>query len=216
MNTVFESHKLIYVRAICDADGFPANLVPYIILGNVLFLLKSCVLRSFSGPLTEKQHIFSYGSQNVTNVFGTMIARWPIFLKSFKNNAENAVNTYLLAYHYLIVSARVMMPCTAQQGFLQLDNTTRWIRKGYWGSQINSCQGDMTQYREVAVSVRNAFVYHFNSLGSACFLVMRSCSCQQLSEKIIITKFRIFYSLSVFHKDNKWSNVKPVSQFKQY
>ena len=172
MNTVFESHKLIYVRAICDADGFPANLVPYIILGNVLFLLKSCVLRSFSGPLTEKQRIFSYGSQNVRNVFGTMIARWPIFLKAFKNSAENAVNTYLLAYHYMIVSARVMMPCTAQQGFWQLDNTTRWIRKGYWGSQINSCQGDMTQYREVAVSVRNAFVYHFNSLGSACFLVI--------------------------------------------
>ena len=135
----YKGHKwILFLRAISWIYNQHVMLMVfqpiwYHILGDVLFLLKSWLLRSFSGPLTEKQRIFAYGSQNLENVFGTMIDRWPIFLKPFKNSAENVVNTYLLAYHYIIVSARVMMSCTAQQGFWQLDNTTRWVREGYWG-----------------------------------------------------------------------------------
>ena len=36
-----------------DIDGFPTNPVPYVILGDEIFLLKMWLLRYFSGPLME-------------------------------------------------------------------------------------------------------------------------------------------------------------------
>ncbi|XP_047127600.1 uncharacterized protein LOC124808506 [Hydra vulgaris] len=71
--------------------------VPPVLVGDDIFLLKSWLMKPFSGKnLTIKERIFNYRlsrtRRTIENTFGIMVAKWRVFRRPIKANPENIEN----------------------------------------------------------------------------------------------------------------------------
>ena len=64
--------------------------LPYFLLGDEIFPLKSWLQRPYPGPLDECKKIFNYrlsrARRKIENVFGILAARWRIFRHPIKSD----------------------------------------------------------------------------------------------------------------------------------
>ena len=77
-------------------SGCSYDPLPYYLVGDEIFLLKTCLIKLNSGKLTEKQSVFnsrqSRARRVIENAFGILRARWRIFSRPIKENVENVEN----------------------------------------------------------------------------------------------------------------------------
>ena len=76
----FEENKF-NVPALMEAEGFEDPL-PYFLLGDEIFPLKTWLIRPFPGSLDNSQKILNYrvsrARRTIKNAFGILMARWQI------------------------------------------------------------------------------------------------------------------------------------------
>ena len=70
------------------------NPLPYLLVEDKIFPLKTWLMRSYPGKLRKKQHIFNYrlswAHRTIENVFGILCARWRMFYTLIRAKVENA------------------------------------------------------------------------------------------------------------------------------
>ena len=79
----------------CDFDP-----LPYFLVGDEIFSLKTWFMRPYPGKLTKKQRIFDYrlsrARRTIENAFGILCTRWRMFYTPVRAKVENVEN-YVLA-----------------------------------------------------------------------------------------------------------------------
>ena len=74
----------------------PYSSLPYYLVGDEIFTLKSWLIKTFPEKLTEEQSVYNYRHSRpwrvIENSFGILIARWRILSKPIKVNEENVEN----------------------------------------------------------------------------------------------------------------------------
>ena len=76
--------------------GCSYNPLPYYLVGDEIFPLKTWLIKPYPGKLDEKQSIFNYRQSRarrvIENAFGILRARWRIFSRPIKAAVENVEN----------------------------------------------------------------------------------------------------------------------------
>ena len=88
--------------------GCSYNPLPYYLVGDEIFPLKTWLIKPYPGKLDEKQSIFNYHQSRarrvIENAFGILKARWRIFsrpIKATMENVENYVWAAICLHNYL-------------------------------------------------------------------------------------------------------------------
>ena len=76
----------------CNVDP-----LPYFLVGDEIFPLKTWLMQPFPGKLNEQQRVFNYRLSRdrrvIENTFGILVARWRIFSKPIKRPWKMQKNT---------------------------------------------------------------------------------------------------------------------------
>ena len=149
--------------------------LPYFLLGEEIFPLKTWLIRPFPGNVTtETQKVYNYRHSRarrvIENAFGILSARWRIFQRPIRAKIEN-VERFTLAclamHNYLRLTENASY---IPSGFLDSEDSSGNIKPGEWRSiakdegalqNLNPIRG--SRYSRDAVSVRNTLVEHVNS-----------------------------------------------------
>ena len=121
---MFEEDKL-NVPPDCKLSEDNEHSLPYFLLGDVIFPLKKCLMRSYPVKnASEEERIYNYQHSRVRrcieNALGILTARWRIFHKPVRATVENVEN-YTLA-------------CLALYNCLRLTGNTPWFCQ-FWGQR---------------------------------------------------------------------------------
>ena len=113
-NSAMKNDKLV-VPGLSKLRSCSFDPLPYFLVGDVIFPLKTWLMRPLPGKLDGNQRIFNYRLSRARlateNTFGILAARWRIFCTPIKASEEN-VEKYILA-------------CLARHYYLRLtDNAT--------------------------------------------------------------------------------------------
>lgn len=157
----------------CDFDP-----LPYYLVGDEIFPLKTWLMRPFPGKLEEQQRVFNYrlsrARRVIENAFGILAARWRIFSKPIKASVENA-ERYTLAciglHNYLKLTDN---PSYCPSGFVDNYSGSGEIRLGEWRKIVAEGSGGIVEIRnlrgcrrrENAVEMRNAILEYVNGVGA--------------------------------------------------
>ncbi|XP_066914218.1 putative nuclease HARBI1 [Clytia hemisphaerica] len=103
--------------------------VPYFLLGDEIFPLKSWLMRPYPGAgASEEERIYNYrhsrGRRCIENAFGILSQRWRIFLRPIKASVKN-VESYTLA-------------CLSLHNYLRLTNNAGYVPAGFADSEDSS------------------------------------------------------------------------------
>ena len=95
----FENNSL-HVPQPKTLTGCAYEPLPYFLVGDEIFPLKTWMMQPYPGTLSEQQRVFNYrlsrARRVIENAFGILSARWRIFSKSIKASVEN-VERYTFA-----------------------------------------------------------------------------------------------------------------------
>ena len=117
-------------------EGCSFNPLPYYLVEDDIFPLKTWLLRPYSGQLCEEERIlhyrFSRAKRVTENTFGILAARWRIYHSPIITSIENA-ESYVLAtialHNYLrLTDNAVYTPV----GFVDSQASNGEIRPGEW------------------------------------------------------------------------------------
>ena len=151
--------------------------LPYFLVGDDIFALKSWLLRSFPrrSNLSEDQQIYNYRLSRarhvIENAFGILRARWRIFSHPIKGSVETVIEITKAAvclHNYLrITNSASYCP----YGFVDSEDRSGNIKPGEWravvaneGSALLSMPPRKgSRYSNSAMKVREAFVDYFVS-----------------------------------------------------
>ena len=119
-----------------NVQGCSYDPLPYYLVGDEIFPLKTWMMRPYPGKLTEEQSIFNYRQSRarrvIENSFGILRARWRIFSRPIKATVENVENYVLAAiclHNYLrLTDNAVYTPA----GFVDRKSKTGEIKQGEW------------------------------------------------------------------------------------
>ena len=82
-------------------DGCRLDKLPYYLVGDEIFPLKSWLIRPYPGKLNEEQRIFNYrlsrARRIIENTFGILVARWRIFRGPIRASRDNVLKYTLAA-----------------------------------------------------------------------------------------------------------------------
>ena len=88
-------------------EGCSFNPLPYHMVGDKIFPLKTWLMRPYPAKLTEEQKIFNY--RVIKNAFRIIVTRWRIFHTAINASVENS-QSYIQAgscsFTYLPVTGR--------------------------------------------------------------------------------------------------------------
>ena len=94
-----------------NVPGCPYSLLPYYLVRDEIFPLKSWLMKPFPGKFNKEQHFHnnrhSRRRRVIENSFGIFRARYRLFSKQIKANVENVEN-YVCAVIYLHNYLRLM------------------------------------------------------------------------------------------------------------
>ena len=98
-----------------DLDGCNYKALPYYLLADEIFPLKSWLMRRFPGKnMTEEERVYSCRQSRgriIENTFGILVTLWRIFLRPIQTSVRN-VEKYVLAclslYNYLMQTDNAM------------------------------------------------------------------------------------------------------------
>ena len=166
MGEMIENHMLD-IPAPSTFSTCSFNPLPYFLVGDEIFPLKTWLMRPYPGKLDDQQRIFNYrlsrARRTIENAFGILSARWRIFHTPIRAKTEN-IEKYVLAclalHNYLRVTDNTNY-CPA--GFIDSYDATGQMKEGEWRSlvaeirglnPINNVHGQ--RYREEAINMRNS------------------------------------------------------------
>lgn len=111
--------------------------LPFHLIGDEIFPLKTWLMRPYPGKLSEDQRIFNYrisrARRSIENTFGILAARWRIFYKPIRGNVSN-VEKCMSLHNYLRLTDNASY-CPA--GFVDSVGASGQLREGDWRSEIN-------------------------------------------------------------------------------
>jgi len=113
------------------------HLLPYVIVGDEIFGLKTWLMKPYSGRgLTKEPAIFNYRLSRcrrpIEDAFGIVAARWRIFRKPIRGAPENvdSFEKVCLCFHnYLILTGNAMY---LPSSFVDSEDSSGNIRAGDW------------------------------------------------------------------------------------
>ena len=124
--------------------------LPYYLVGDEIFPLKTWLMKPYPGKLTEEQSIFNYRHSRarrvIENAFGILRARWRIFSNSIKASVENVENYVWAAvclHNYLRLTDNARY---TPYGFADSKDSTGNIRDGDWRKV---CPAESTCFRKI-------------------------------------------------------------------
>ena len=130
------SSNLLHVPAPATVLGCKYDPLPYFLVGDKIFPLKTWLMRPFPGKLSEEQQIFNYRRFRacgvIENALGILAARCRIFSKPIKASVKNA-QVFTLAriglHSYLRLTDN---PSYCPAGFADSQYGSGEIRPGDW------------------------------------------------------------------------------------
>jgi hypothetical protein len=146
----------------CDFDP-----LPYFMVGDEIFPLKTWLMRPYPGTLDKEQRIFNYrlsrARRTIENAFGILCARWRIFYTPIRGKVENVENFVLacLTLHNYLRLTDTASYCPF--GFIDSYDSTDNLKEGEWRGltmqndgmlPINRVKG--SRYSNDAVEMRNS------------------------------------------------------------
>ena len=123
--------------------------LPYFLVGDDIFALKSWLLRSFPrrSNLSEDQQIYNYrlsrARRVIENAFGILRARWRIFSHPIKGSAETVIE---------ITKAAVCL-----HNYLRITNSTSYCPYGFVDSEGRSGNIKPGEWRAVVANEGSAW-----------------------------------------------------------
>ena len=178
MGRQFEEQKL----NLPDPDkllGCNFEPLPYFLLGDEIFPLKSWLLRPYPGrsATEEEERIYNYRQSRarrvIENTFGILSARWRIFQTPIRAKVENA-ESYVLAclalHNYL---RQTNNSAYTPAGFIDSECSNGDIKQGEWQSLVSNDANNGaiqnirpirgSRYREECIRMRDDLKDYFSS-----------------------------------------------------
>ena len=164
------------VPAPSTVNGCDFDPLPYYMVGDEIFPLKTWLMRPYPGRLTEEQRIFNYrlsrARRVIENTFGILVARWRIFhtpIISSIENAERYVRAAITLHNYLRLSENARY---CPNGFTDSESSSGNVVLGEWRREscssskgclmpLNNVRG--SRYREDAVNMQECLKAYLNS-----------------------------------------------------
>ena len=167
----------MHLPAPATLEGCCYDPLPYYLLGDEIFPLKTYLMRPYPGKkLQENQAVYNYRHSRarrvIENTFGILVSRWRIFntpINATVENTEKYVKAAIVLHNYLRQTENAAY-CPA--GFIDSERSTGDINVGNWRNAINVNQQVMIQdlppvrgsrYRKDAVEMRDALKGYVNS-----------------------------------------------------
>jgi len=162
--------------------GCEYDPLPYYLVGDEIFPLKTWMMRPYPGKLDEEQRIFNYrlsrARRVIENSFGIMTARWRIFtnpIKASVSNCEKYTMACIALHNYL---GQTDNASYCPSGFVDSENGCGEIRQGKWRREIKICNGIVdlpnvrgSRYKEDAVNMRDSLKHYLNNEGKVSWQV---------------------------------------------
>ena len=173
MKEVFETQNMGISEAskymTCDFEP-----LPYFLVKDKIFPLKTWLMRLYLGTLDKEQRIFNYrlsrARRTIENAFGILCMRWRIFYTPTRGKVEN-VEKYVLAY--LTLHNYLRLTDTASYcpfGFIDSYDSTGNLKEGEWRELATRSKGMLpinrvkgSRYSNNAVEMRNSLRRFVNS-----------------------------------------------------
>ena len=148
--------------------------LPYFMVGDEIFPLKTWMMRPYPGKLNEEERIFNYrlsrARRVIENAFGILAARWRIFNKPIKASVEN-VERYVLAcisLHNYLCQTENASYCA--RGYVDSEDGNGAIKPGQWRGMVNTNEGAFNEIprvrgsrpKEDAVEMRKSLMKYVN------------------------------------------------------
>jgi len=135
MGKKFKEKKMRLPKA-RNVPGCPYEPLPYYLVGDEIFPLKTWLMKPFPGKLTEEQSIYNYRQSRarrvIENTFGILRARWRLFSRPIRATVEN-VERYVWAavclHNYLRLTENASY---TPAGFVDSVNSSGDIKEGDW------------------------------------------------------------------------------------
>ena len=157
-------------------DGCRLDKLPYYLVGDEIFPLKSWLIRPYPGKLNEEQRIFNYrlsrARRIIENTFGILVARWRIFRGPIRASRDNVLKYTLAAiclHNYLRQTENAVY---TPAGFIDSDDGSGTIKPGEWRRIIDADAGGClrpiarvrgSRYSGTALDMREALKEYLNS-----------------------------------------------------
>ena len=120
--------------------------LPYYLVGDEIFPLRSWLQRPYPGPLDESKKIFNYrlsrARRTIENTFGILAARWRIFLHPIRADIETVI---------LIVQA-----CVSLHNYLQLTSRCSYTPHGFVDEELSDGSIKKGDWRKILTSQNSA------------------------------------------------------------
>ena len=117
-------------------EGININKLPFYLVGDEIFPLKTWLLKPYPGNLTEAQRILNYRLSRcrrvIENTFGILVARWRLFRGPIRASRENVLRFTLAAiclHNYLRQTENAFY---APAGFVDSESSSGCIKPGEW------------------------------------------------------------------------------------
>ena len=127
--------KSIYLSQKLWKAGF--DPLPYYMVGDEIFPLKTCLMRPYAGKLTEEQRIFNYrhsrARRAIENSFGILV--WRIFNTPIHASVEN-IESYVRALHNYLRQTDNASYCP--YGFVNSYNANGDVQPGHWRELVRN------------------------------------------------------------------------------
>ena len=165
--------------------------LPFFLVGDEIFPLKTWLMRQYPGNLSLGQKIFNYrlsrARRTIENSFGILAARWRIFRQPIKAKVENAEKFTLAAialHNYLRLTNNVSYSPT---GFIDSETRDGKMVAGAWRKVLSDDGGgnalrDLphvrgSRYQKCVIIQRDNLQSYFMNTGTAEWPISHVTSC---------------------------------------
>ena len=156
-------------------EGCNFDPLPYFMVGDEIFPLKTWLMRPYPGKLTEEQRVFNYRQSQarrvIENAFGILVSRWRIFntpIHASVENVESYVRAAIVLHNYLRQTENATY---CPKGFVDSENANGEIRPGHWREQVRNDANSLytslsnargSRYSDDAVQMRDSLKEYVN------------------------------------------------------
>ena len=160
----------------CPLTGTSEPSLPYVIVGDEAFPLKTNLLRPYPGRnLPEPQAVFNYrlsrARRVIENTFGILASRWRIFRRPIIAAPDNVIayTKAAIALHNYLRTVESAVYCPP--GFTDSEDGDRNVVSGSWREEVDDASGGLSplgpagsnRYSRSAAALRDSFRSYFNS-----------------------------------------------------
>lgn len=156
-------------------EGCNFDPLPYYMVGDEIFPLKTWLMRPYPGKLSEEQRVFNYRQSRarrvIENAFGILTSRWRIFNTPIHANVENVesyVRATIVLHNYLRQTENASY---CPKGFIDSYNANGEIQPGHWRNVVRNDSNAAfkslpkvrgSRYRDDAVQMRDSLKDYVN------------------------------------------------------